>query len=289
MSQSFSTVAFGSSDSGWSTDKIAIGLRDCDLNGSRVFGVAQGKRGTRQDYDCRAAQLAETVEGGFNIYPTDAELDWIMNRAFGTNAGTPWVPGETLPAFFMWLKKGGVQTFMYHNLRVNRFVISGAETQFLNCRVDCIGEKETEVTDLTPGVTVVDCDTVFPFGTIVLTIGGTAYKIKSFEFSVDNMIASGQMENNLTRQIFESEGLAVGLNVNCAYRSDTKALYRQAITGAAASLLFTNGTNNYTITLPNLKIPNAGPTVPENGEVTMGLQMQAFRTTANPIFTITKA
>lgn len=295
MSQSYATVVYASDTATWSAtptteSQIALGVRDLDLVGDRDFGVAQGKRGTRQDYSCRAAQLSETISGGFNIFPTDTELDWLMNRAFGTNAGTPWVPGETLPAWHLWVKKGGIQTFKYTGLRTSRFVLSGAETQFLNLRVDCVGQTETEVSDIAPGAIVVECDTIFPFASIVLTIGGTAFSIKSFELAVDNQIAAGQQENAASRTIFESEGLAVTLNVTCGYRADTKALYRKAVAGDdGATLAFTNGTNTYTWTFGNLKIPNRGPTVPERGEVTMNPAMVAFRTVANPIFSVAKS
>lgn len=293
MSQSYSSTVYASSSAAWpgvlTANEIALGVRDLDILGRRNFGIAQGKSGTRQDYACRAANLDEVVAGGFNIFPTDAELDWLMNRSFGTNAGTPWVPGETLPAWYLWSKKGGVQTFYYAGLRTARLVLSGAESQFINARIDVVGASEAEVSDLTP-VPAVDCDTIFPFSSIVLTINAVAYKIKSFELAFDNRIAAGQIENATTRSVFESEGLGVSLNVTVAYRSDTKSLYRQAIAGHdSATLAFSNGTNTYTVTFGNLKIPNDGPVVPETGEVTMGLGMMAFRTLTLPTFSIAKS
>lgn len=289
MSQSFSTVVYASSDATWETNKIALGVRDLDLLGSRQFNIAQGKRGTRQEYACRTSDTIETVAGGFNIYPTAAELDWLMNYAFGTNSGTPWVPGETLPSIWLWAKKGGIQTYKYTTLKTNRFVLSGAETQMLNLRVDYVGGAETAVSDLTVGATVVDCATVPAFSSIVLTIGGTAYSIKQFALTIDNRIAAGQIENATSRSVFESEGLSVTLDVTAAFRADTLALYRKAIAGDnGATLAFSDGTSTYTVTFGNLKIPGNGPTVPESGEVTMSLSMMAMRTVAAPTFSIAK-
>lgn len=293
MSQSVSSTIYAADTVAFTgQNPIALGVRDLDIIGDRQFGVVTGKRGTRQQYACRARVMSDNVQGGFNIYPTDAELDWLIERAIGDNiSGYPAgaaVPGETIPSWVLWANKGGVAPFLYSGLRINRLTLSGAETQMINARVDVVGTTEAETTLPTIGAVVVDCDTVFHFSDIVLTIGGSAFAIKSFELSLDNAIAE-QYENSVTRTLFESQLLSVGLRVSCAYRSDTKALYRKAIAGDdGATFAISDGTNTYTFTFGNLKIPGRGPTIPESGEVLMALDMVGFRTVASHQISIAK-
>ncbi len=293
MSQAVATTIFAADNSGFTTNPIALGVRDFDLIGDRTFGVETGKRGGREEWGCRARVLSDNVQGGFNIYPTDAELDWLIERAIGDNiSGYPAgaaVPGQTIPAWYCWSDKGGVQTFLYDGLRINRLVISGAETQMLNARVDLVGATETEVTDLSAGGAVPDCDSVFHFSDLELTLASTAFALKSMELVIDNQIAD-QYENSVVRTLFEAQGLAVSLRVTCAYRADTKALYRKAIAGDDdATLVIDDGVNAYTFTFGNLKIPGRGPTVPESGEVLMSLEMMAKRTTTARQISIAKS
>jgi hypothetical protein len=292
VSQSVQSTIYCSDDDAFSSNKIALGVRDLDLIGDRVFGVETGKRGGREEWACRARVLSDNVVGGFNIFPTDAELDWLIERAIGDNiaaypAGAA-EPLETIPGWFVFADKGGVQTFRYDDLRINRLVLSGAETQMMNVRVDVTGSTEQEVSDVTAGATVVDCDSVFHFSDLVLTLD-TDYAIKSLELSIDNQIAD-IYENSITKSIFESQRLMVRLRVQCAYRADTKALYRKAIAGDDdATLVMSDGTNTYTFTFGNVKVPGRGPTIGEVGEVVMPLELQCFRTPTAKAISIAKS
>jgi len=289
MSQSWQTAVYGSTDN-WSSNKILIGVTDCDLLGNRVFDVAQGKSQTREMTKCRAAQMGETVSGGFSLFPTSAELDWLLTNALGWGSSSPWTPSSSLSSINLWADKGDLQTYKYTGCRLNRLMLSGQEFQFLKARCDFIGESETEVTDLTTTGVTIDCANCFPFKDIVLTIGGTAFKLKQFDLTIDQGIPAQQQENNATRTVFEAGMLTVGLNVTVGFRSDTKALYRKAVAGDdSCTLSWTDGTYTYTATFGNLKIPGNGPTVPENGEITMVPQIQAYRSGSAPVISIAKA
>jgi len=198
-------------------------------------------------------------------------------------------PGETVPEWYLWADKGGEQTFLYSKVRFSQVSISGAELSELVWRCELVGEEETQPIDLV-GPPSVDCDNQFIFADCELTIGGTAYSIKSFDLTIDNQFGDGQYENSINRRIFESEGLAVGLDIVAAYRSDTSALYRRGIAGDDdCTLVVTDGTNTYTFTFGNLKAPATGPTVPQVGEVLQNLSFSAFRTTSSPILSIAKS
>jgi len=129
---------------------------------------------------------------------------------------------------------------------------------------------------------------VYHFSDLVLTIGGTAFSIKTLELSIDNQIGD-IYENSVVKSRFESSGLRVGLRVTCGYRSDTKALYRKAIAGDAGTLVMSNGVNVYTFTFPDLKIPGRGPTIPESGEVTFAPEIMAYATASTNVLSIAKS
>lgn len=292
MAQAVQSTIYASDNSTFTSNTIALGVRDFDLRGDRTFAVETGKRGGREEWACRARTMSDNVQGGFNIYATPTELDWLIERAIGDNiTGYPTsaaVPGETLPGFWIFADKGDVQTFQYSDLRINRLVLSGAETQMVNVRVDCVGSTETEVADVSSPPNH-DCDAPFHFADLTLSIGGSDFGMKDLELTIDNQIVE-QYENSLTRSLFESQRLMIRLRATCAYRSDNKALYRKVIGGNnGATLVMDDGTDTYTFTFGNLKIPGPGPNIPELGELVMPLEMMVFRASAGRAISIAKS
>ena len=291
MSQAVDTTVFVADNTGFTTNNIALGVDDIDLGGDLEYAISTGKRGTRQQYACRSRIVAERIQRGFSIKPTAAEMDWILERAIGDNIGnlpsSAVVPGETVPAWFLWANKGNEQTFQYTNCRFNSLSLAGSELAEMVMRAELVGTAEVEVTDLV-SPPAVDCDNQFIFSDCSLTIGGTAYGIKSLNLSMDNLFGDGQYENNTQRSIFESQSLAMTLEIITAYRSDTSALYRRGISGDVGILTMNDGVVEYNFTFANTKAPTQGPVVPVVGEVTMGLTFAILRTESNPMVSIEK-
>ena len=77
MAQSHEMRVLLADNQAGSSNAITLACRNCDLLGTQVFGRDPGKRGTREQYACGARVLREDVAGGFNLYPTAAQLDWI--------------------------------------------------------------------------------------------------------------------------------------------------------------------------------------------------------------------
>lgn len=273
------------------TNAILMAVTDCDLLGERTFGEDRGKRGTRQEYDCGARILSETIQGGFNIRPTYAELDWLIERAIGDNiSGYPAAaatPGESVPALYAFVDKGP-SNFRYDVLRINQLTISGSEGDYINVRVDFVGEDETDSVSWPGSPPSMNCGSQFISSDSTFTLDSTAYPFKSFELSINNNINSSQ-ENSVTQSNFEAGSLAIGLNMTMANRSDTEAIYRRAVAGDSGNLALADGTQTYTFTFGNIKIPGSGPTIPEEGEITQDLSMMIKRTTSAQQISIAKA
>lgn len=294
MGQAHETTVYAADDSAFSTNKIALGVMETDIGGDLVYAMSTGKRGTRQPYKCRSRIVSETVSRGFTMKPTADELDWILERMFGDNiSGYPAgaaVPGETVPAFYLWVNKAGVQTFRYNTVRFDTISLSASEQQELILAAGLVGVDEEQVTDLSSGLPSHDCDIQFILPDITLTIGGTEFKIKSFNFTFTNNFGNGQFENSIKRQIFEAGNIAASLSINTGYRTANHALYRRGIAGDdGATLVMDNGTDTYTITMGNIKAPDGSPAIPEEGDVVSNLNFVITRTEAAPILSIAKS
>lgn len=293
MSNAVRSVVYAADNSAFSTNTIALGIMDSDLIGELAYAISQGKMGTRQPYACRSRVVAENIVGGFRLKPTAAELDWLIERIIGDNiSGYPASaaePGETVPAFYLWMDKGGEQTFRYNAVRADVITLSGQEGGEIEMGVGLVGVSEEQVTDLVSPPDV-DCATQFILPDLVLDIGGTEFSIKGFNLQINNNFGTGGQENSITRQIFELGQMSGLLQVTTGYRSDTKALYRRGIAGDDdVTLVLDDGTDTYTITLGNIKAPDGAPTIPEEGELTTTFNFVINRTETAPLISIAKS
>lgn len=284
MAQSFDTRVLLADNQAGATNAIALAVRSCDLIGTEVFGRNPGKRASRQQFSCGARVLQEVVSGGFNCYPTATQLDWLIERMIGDNiSGYPAsaaTPGSTLPKVYAYVDKGD-EIFRYDELVISSVTLTMNEGDYLDVRVDFVGKDET------PGVTwpatppTPDCDESIITPDVVFEYDATAYPFKQLTLSISNEIADNQHENAVKRTIFEATDLVVGLSGTFGYRTATKALYRDGIAGAVATIDMgpvASGSDavTYTITLGNVKIPGSGPTIPESGEIVMQLAGMAY-------------
>lgn len=295
MSQSTASRLMVADNAAITTNPLAVAFSTCDLAGPQAIATHMGHRGTRQRSPCRARVVSSksqgTIAGQFSV----SEIDWFLPRAIGAAgslgaSGTTTIfPGETVSPWYALLDKvAGI--WLYNNLRIASFDLSGQETQYLNWSIACAGELETVWGTSWPSTPAYECGTAFLFSDCVLTYGGTAYKIQSFRLSVNNGLDMQQYENSITPTRFEASDLAVQLSVQCAYRADTAALYNASLAGATASLAFSNGATSgsvsYAFNFGNLKYRQGAPTVPAQGRINMPLQFEAFRTTAVSGFVI---
>ena len=292
MSQSTTSRLMVADDATIATNPLWFSFTECTLKGERQFGRDDGHRGTRQRSSCRARILSDLSNGGWAGKFSVTEIDWIIKRTLGSGAGTsgvsPWVFAEAPAAIYALADK--VAAKYLYGLQISSLEISGQEAQYLNWAVECVGGAESVWSDAWPASpTAPECGTAFTFADATLTYDSTAYELQSFRLRIDNAFDGQQYENAITPTRFEAQDAIVTLEAQCAFRSDTLALYRAAVAGATATLVITDGTTTYTFTFGNLKIPNGAPTVPATGRINMPLQMEAFRTAAAQQLSITKA
>lgn len=273
---------------------ILLSAINCDLKGTERFAVNNGKRATRQRWDCGARLVGEDVVGGFDIKPTAAQLDWFIERMIGDNiSGYPAgaaVPKETMSKLVAYVDKGA-DNYKYPSLVISDVTITMPEGDHINMRVNFVGQREYDGETWPSGggiPTTYSCASAFVASDVVFTVDATAFSFKTLTLAINNMIAPGQQENALYRTIFETQGLDVSASGTFGVRSNTIALYRRGVAGDAATIVLDDGTDTYTFSLGNLKIPGEGGTVPDEGEITMNLAGAAYRTTGADQISIAK-
>lgn len=275
-----------------STNGILIAARNCDLGGDENFAYNTGKRGTRQPYSCGARKTREIVGGGFDCFPTEVHLDWLIQRMMGDNKSvfpaSPATPGET-PVTFAGVIDKGYDNFKYTKLCIADLSLTLPEGDLVSARVNMVGSKETSgATWPTLGTPpTLDCGDCCAVADSVLTVAGTDYSFKNAQLSISNNIPD-IIENSMWRLRFEYGELDVNLNVTLAYRSDTAAMYRRGVAGDAVSLKFNTGSKLYTFTMANVKAPGQKIQVPDSGEITMNFAGKVFRTSGSNALSIAK-
>ena len=259
-------------------------FRECSLAGSREFGSTEGHRGTRQPASCRARVLRDLCQGTFSGRLNAAEIDYIMPHVLFGTAGATIIPTETPTKFFALVDKVSA-LYLYNKLRVNQFTLSGSESNYLDWSFNCVGELETTYGSAWPVSPVApSCGVALTFQDVVFTYSGTAYTPQSFTLNINNNLIP-TIETSLTPTLYEAGNMEVSLDMTFDFRtasdglSNNLALYRSALAGAAASLALNDGTNTYTFSFANLKIPDGAPTIPVDGRLSMPLKMMAYRTT----------
>ena len=262
-------------------------FRECSLVGTREFGATEGHRGTRQPASCRARVLKDLCQGTFSGRLNAAEIDWIMPRVFFAAAGATLIPGENASSsdakFFAFVDKV-VEFYLYNKIRVNQFTLSGSESNYLDWSFACVGELESSGGTWPVSPVAPSCGVALTFQDVVFTYSGTAYTPQSFTLTINNNLIP-TIETSLTPTLYEAGNMEVSLDMTFDFRdatnslSNNKTLYRAALAGAAASLAVNDGTNTYTFSFANLKIPDGAPTIPVEGRLSMPLKMMAYRST----------
>lgn len=279
MSQATASRIMLADNSAISTNPIWISFQECDLVGMREFGRDEGHRGTRKRSACRARVLSDVSGGSISLKASVTEVDWLLKRYLGTGSGTggsPWQLAESLSLYYALVDK--VAAKYLYPLSPSKLTIAGSEKQYLLWTAEAVGGAESAFVSSWPvSPTAPECGTAFMLADCALNYSGTAYPIQSFSLTIDNDIDPQQYENSITPTRFEAQDAIVQLSVKCAFRSDTLALYRAAVAGAAASLVITDGTTTYTFTFANLKIPNGGPKIPVKGRINFDLTAEAYQ------------
>lgn len=123
-----------------------------------------------------AGQIAGELSG---VEPTGSSTSLaqtILGWVFGAETN------KFLPSMGVEFIQGGIADRQHNGLRVNAFTLSGAESQAVTYTLDVIGKTESALGDTATAMSIdMKGFPGFEFADVTLSLGGTAYDIKSFQ------------------------------------------------------------------------------------------------------------
>lgn len=210
------------------------------LRGTRSHGSERVRRGTRR------------VEGQINMAPTALDLvTWLPLIYGGTPVSTSYPLGESLTLFNLFPVRDAT-VYTCSDCIVDSATFSAQEGGPLQMSLSLIGKDETAAGSM--GSAAVDVTTQpFVLHDVVVSIGGTAREVTSFELTVQNAVETKYRNSATPTQLKATDRtVTVSLPVSLG---DHSALYGSAIAGVAVVATFTNGATSLAFTLAAVQAP----------------------------------
>ncbi|CAB4177912.1 hypothetical protein UFOVP1004_38 [uncultured Caudovirales phage] len=128
-----------------------------------------------------SGQIAGELSGVEPTASATSLADTIVGWAFGSETS------KFLPSYGVEAIEGGIADHQHNGLRVNTFTLSGSESQAITYTLDVMGKNETDLGGTATAMTIdMKGFPGFEFFDSTLTIGGTAYDMKSFQIQRQN-------------------------------------------------------------------------------------------------------
>jgi hypothetical protein len=261
-----------------------LGFESEEIKLVETISDGSGIVGTRGMPDSRARAVARAVAGPLSGWPTPTELDYLLPRIFGgTKSGNNIPLTEGLPWFSL-QKDYGTKVYNYEYLKVGSATFSASQGGFLNLAVQVAGIDEVVANSGTfPSLTLLE-ETPYIFSDLVMTVGGNAYPIESFSFTIDHVLNIKQM-NSLTPTHIEPTQRICTWNIVPTLESAV-ALY--GIGPTTVSAVFTRGTVSFSLVSANVRFPKESPAVgSDRSPIMLPLTGQARITNSTPEVVVT--
>ena len=162
----------------------SLALKQPHVNNSGMSGsTAQASEQTRPGL--------KLVDGDINLLATPDLLTLFLPHVTA-RAGSPTYPSPDLPSPFHILLHRDSSLYTYLGLCVNKFTIGSEAGGPVKMTLGCMGmdrEATPEVGTNWPVGLAVSNKTPYMHQDCVITVGGTAYKFKSWQLDIDNKLA----------------------------------------------------------------------------------------------------
>jgi hypothetical protein len=243
-------------------------VRESLRKSGRILDTA-GIRGTRSHTSERTRAGTYDVGGSLVMHATPAMLDKWLPRILGAaESADTFALAETLPEFAVLIDRVA-RRFVYDGCKVNRATFRAAAGQLVTLELDILGKSEAVSATAFPSLTMpTDAPYVMQDG--VLTLQSAARKFTEFEVIVDNVLAR-RFSNSQTATDISPGDRIVTFRCQTPFTSDEVDLYNQALAGAAATLVFTNGGYSTTFSFATLQFADLSPTVAGKSEIFLEL------------------
>lgn len=264
----------------------------CTVTGSQELITSDGIRGTRSMMSQQAAAGVQAVGGQLVMDARPDDLDfWLPYILGGSKDGATNIIAlaDAIGEFYLTVDKVA-KVYTYAGCKVNSARFSGGSNQMVQMTLDIQGKTETEgaagsFPDIAASLSALQ---PYVFHQGVLTIGGTEYEFSTFEVLINNNLALDRYNNSQTRTQLPPGPRVITLGCDLPFTADEVTRRGADATGAAGTLVFTNGTRSLTFTFANLKKPQSPVTIGgKAAELTLPCQFQAFATSAGDELSVT--
>ena len=242
----------------------------CMITADQTHLDSSGIRGSRSRHSERTRLGPLKVAGSIDLYPSAADLalllPWILG---GTADGTTYPLAEELSSRYVTVDKV-VQVATYAGVYVDKATFSASEGQAMKLSLDLLGQTETVGTAGSfPSVTY---DNAQPYlcSDSVLTMLSATRQVKTWTLTIDNMLAAS-FNNSITATSIVPTDRSVTFDCTNPFTSDDADLYNQALAGAAATLVLTDGDATLSFDFATLQVPRKGPTIGGRQEIPLVL------------------
>jgi len=212
------------------------------------FVIPEGIRGTRREQSESAVEISRVVNGRITMNPRPTELaTWIpfLMGSLVTTAGTL---TETVPYFDLAFDRIA-KVFSYTNCKVDTWTIRASKAGLMFLDVDIEGLDEITPLGAAASFPALTLSVLQPYALnmAVVTINGTARNCDDIVFTIKHNLVKDRFMNSVYRTELPEGPREVMFSCTIPYTSNEVAVYRQAIAGAAMSIVFTNGAVSFTI------------------------------------------
>jgi hypothetical protein len=247
-----------------------------------------GIRGTRSHVSERTRFGNEEIGGTIEMPMDPVMLDnWLPRILGGTETTDSFPLAESLPLFALLIDKG-FDVYQYDGCKVSRAVIRATAGELVTLALDIVAKSETGGKSFPALTFPTDQPYRFMDGALTLQSSDRAGTVTDFECVIDNAVNRRYSMGGITPTDLRETDRTVTLNATVAAEAGNSDLYGQALAGAAASLVLTNGSLSTTLDFATLQFPDRSPQVgSRDGEIMLAMEGTARRSGTTAELTVT--
>ncbi len=251
-----------------------------------------GMTGTTDHNKERTREGLKRVSGSIKIACSRLALDALLPYICGTpEASDVFALADTIPDFYLMIDRGA-KVFTYSGCRIAKATFSGAKGDLLFLDLEIEAETETIGNAGTFSPLTNPTEKPFLMADGVLTLQGSSRVFEKFSLTIENKLNTELFGNNLNRYDIPLIDRIITLQTDHPWDTDNTDLVKQALDGAAGSLVFTNAevpTDVLTFNMAAIQYANISPSIEGKDVINLPLTGMVRSSGATKSLTITNA
>lgn len=247
----FNRLGYSAAGAGTATVEFEF-AEGATLGLSEQFIDTNQIRGTLSHGAPRVRRGVRRADGSLPMAPTPVELATLLPMIMGgAAAGTSYPLSDAYTPVDLYAVRDGT-VYTYDDVAVETATFYATEGGPMQVTLGVVGKDEAQAGSM--GAAAID-ETTQPFVLMdaVVTVGGTAREVSSFELTVQNVLEV-KYRNSLTPTQIKKIDRVVTLSLPLSL-GDASALYGSAVGGVAATIVLTNGAVSLTFSLAAVQAP----------------------------------